>query len=217
MKFLLTLEFWETTPWIQQIAALFTIFAIPYVLIRYFTYRAKHKISFIPAETYHEVKLINHYNQPQSLWLQLMVKNRGLELSKKVEAYLSEIWKKDKGGYARIREFRAPVKLKWAHEADIFPIDILPKESRRLDVCYVCEGENVLYLMAKGFPSGSIKNELPQGNYVFVITVVADNSLFPSSFLFEVEWSGQWKDLVGKKYVESFRMTKSPAKSFRWY
>lgn len=217
MDFLLTADFWEKTPWIQQVAGLLTIVAIPYILLRYVTYRAKHKISFIPEETYHEVKLIDHYNQPQSIWLQLMVKNRGLELSKNAEAYLAEIWENGDGEYKQIKEFRSPVKLKWSHESDIFPIDILPKNSRRLDVCYVCEGEHILYLMTKGFPSGSIKNELPPGKYVFVIKVVGENSLFPATFLFNVGWTGRWRELTGEKYVQGFRLCGKPAKSFRLY
>jgi hypothetical protein len=211
-------NFLKTSPWFPQLAAILTIIGIPTLLLKLIFYKAKHKIFFDPKETYHEVKLVDHPGQPQSFWLHLMVENRGYEISKNAEAYLSEIWVKDKTDlFKKLEEFRAPVKLKWAHEADIHPIDILPKEKRRLDVCYICQNENILYLMARGFPSGTLKNAIPIGNYLFFIKVVSENSLTPSTFIFNVTWNGQWKTLNGSEYIRNFRIYKAPIKSFSIY
>lgn len=218
MDHLFSIKFWELTPWLQQIAALLTIVAIPYVFIKLVIYKARHKVSFQSEETYQEVTLLDHPLKPQSLWLQLMVKNKGFEISKRAEAYLAEIWKKEAGKtFIKVRDFRAPVKLKWSHEGKIEPIDILPRHSRRLDVCYICSGEQILRLMAEAFPSGTIKNELGIGEYVFEIVVVSENSLRPAKFLFNVQWDGHWKQIVGRNYLKNFTLGGKPIRSFTLY
>jgi|GEM_PF-1067435 len=209
--------FLENTRWFGQIAAIITIVALPYAFIKLFAYKAKHKIYFDPKETYHERKLCDHEGQPQSFWVHLMVKNKGFELSKKAEAYISEIWKKENNNYKKLSDFNSPIKLKWAHEAKIEPIDIFPREKRRLDVCYICQDQKNLYLVAYGFPSGSIKNIIGFGDYLFVIKVVSENSLTPAQFILRVEWDGEWRTITGGKYVKSFRLYKSPVKSFSLY
>ncbi|MFZ2038677.1 MAG: hypothetical protein WAV11_01960 [Minisyncoccia bacterium] len=207
------------SPVIPQVAAFLTIIAIPYALFKLIFYKAKFKIFFSPKETYYEVKLLDHPSRPQSYWIHLMAKNRGFEISKNTEAYLTEIWIKNEKGlnYSRIDEFRAPVKLKWAHEAQIAPVDVLPKHKRRLDVCYICEGEQILRIMAQAFPSGSIKNELLPGDYIFIIHVVSDNGLRPARFLLNISWDGKWRTLKGGNYVKPFRLTAEPVKSFCIY
>lgn len=211
-------NFFKTNPWFQQVAALLTIIGIPIFLLKLFFYKARHKVFFDPKETYHERKSIDHEGQPQSFWLHLMVKNKGYEMSKNAEAYLSEIWVRQKNGfYKKFEEFRSPVKLKWAHEADIYPIDILPKEKRRLDVCYICQNENILRLVAKGFPSGTIKNILAPNDYLFFLKVVSENSLTPALFVFNVIWDGQWRTLKGNKYMKNFKIYRKPIKSFFVY
>ena len=86
----------EKTNWFQQIASILTIIAIPYAFLKLVVYKAKHKITFETKETYHEAKLIDYPSQPQSFWLHLMVENKGYEMSRNVEAYISEIWIKKK-------------------------------------------------------------------------------------------------------------------------
>ncbi|MBI2086654.1 MAG: hypothetical protein HYT69_00540 [Candidatus Zambryskibacteria bacterium] len=203
-----------TIPWL---ASLLTLIAIPYAFLQWMLYKSKHKVVFVPSETYYEVTLVDHPNKPQSLWLHLMVKNRGFEVSRNAEAYITKIWEKEGSKFNALASFRSPVKLKWAHEPSIAPIDILPKHSRRLDVCYICDNEEILHLMAEGYPSGTIRNALPVGNYLFEIVIVSKNALRPTRFLFLVEWDGKWENFRGKSYVRSFRLTKSPAKSFRFY
>ncbi len=218
MDYLFSLDFWKSTPLLQQLAALLTIVAIPYAFLRLVVYKVRHYISFQPEETYQEVTLLDHPSTPQSLWLQLMVKNKGFEISKRAEVYLVEIWQKEPDKTInKVKDFRAPVKLKWSHEGKIEPIDILPKHSRRLDVCYICNGEQVLRLMSEGFPSGTIKNELGIGEYVFKIIAVSENSLRPAIFLFNVQWSGKWNEIIGKNYVKSFTLGSNPIKSFNLY
>jgi len=218
MDYLFSLKFWESTPWLQQFAALLTIVAIPYAFIKLVIYKARHRVSFQPEETYQEATLLDHPSKPQSLWLQLMVKNKGFEISKRAEAYIAEIWKKEAGkAFVKVTDFRAPVKLKWSHEGKIEPIDILPRHSRRLDVCYICNGEKILRLMAETFPSGTIKNELEVGEYVFEIVVVSENSLRPARFLFNVQWDGYWKQIVGRNYLKSFILGGKPIRSFILY
>jgi hypothetical protein len=208
----------ETSPLFQQVAAILTIIGIPIFILKLFVYKARHKIFFDPKETYHEVKIVNHNGQPQSFWLHLMVKNKGYEISKNAEAYLSEIWiKQENNSYKKFEDFKSPVKLKWAHEASIYPIDILPKEKRRLDVCYICQNEKILYIMAEWFPSGTVKNKLLPGDYLFFITVVSDSALIPSNFVFNIVWDGQWRTLKGNKYVNNFKIYRKPIKSFFHY
>jgi hypothetical protein len=210
--------FFENTKWFGQIASIITILTLPCVFVKLIIYKAKHKIYFDPKETYHERQLSNCEGQPQSVWLHLMVKNKGFELSKKAEAYISEIWEKENNNYKKLSDFNSPVKLKWAHEAKIEPVDIFPREKRRLDVCYICQNQKKLHLAAYGgFPSGSIKNIIDFGDYLFVIKVVSENSLTPAQFILRVEWDGEWKTITGEKYVKSFRSYKNPVKSFSLY
>jgi len=208
----------KSTVLFQQIAALLTIIGIPYALLRFAIYKAKLKTYFKEKETYHEVKALDHYNQPQSIWLHLMVKNKGFELAKKTEAYLSQVWIKDKDdNYKKLEGFRSPIKLKWSHEADWSPVDILPRHARRLDICYICQGEAILYLVTNEHPSGTIQRRLAPDQYVFDIVIVSDNSFKPSRFLFQVGWDGEWKTIKGRPYVKSFKYAKTPAKSFIMY
>lgn len=207
----------KTTPWLQQIAAIVTIIGIPFVIIKLFFYKARHKIYFKPDETYDKVRLVDIPGAPWSIWLHLHVKNNGYEISKNAEGYLCEIWVKKSNNYQKLHEFKAPVKLKWAHEKDIQPIDILPKETRRLDICYIYENNNMLYIEAEGFPSGTIKNQIPPGDYLFVIKAVSENSLIPSEFIFNISWDGQWGTIKGKKYVRSFKIYQKPLKPFFRY
>lgn len=209
--------FLEKTSWLQQIAALLTIIGIPYAFLKLVIYKARHKIFFKVDETYHKVVLVDFPNQPWSIWLHLMVRNKGYEISKDVEAYLSEIWSKHNNSYKKLDAFKAPVKLKWAHEKDIHPIDILPKENRRLDVCFICQNQNILYLEAEGFPSGTIKNILGPGDYLFIIKVVSKNGLIPAKFIFNVIWDGQWNTIKGENYLKNFRIYRRPVKSFSIY
>ena len=211
------LAIFEKTQWLEQIAALLTIVAIPYAFLRLVIYKAKHKIKFQPDETYHEVIVADHPQRPLSLWLQLMVRNSGFEVSKNAEAYIANVWNIEKDLVVKLSAFRAPVKLKWSHEGKIAPVDILPRSSRRLDVCFICQNEEILHLMAEGFPSGTIKNELPPSEYVFEIVVVSDNSLRPARFLFRIIWDGVWKNLTGQNYVKNFHLAKAPTKSFVLY
>ncbi len=211
------LQFLENTNWFQQVAAILTIIGIPYAFLKLVFYKAKHKIFFDPKETYHERELVNHPKRLQSFWLHLMVKNKGYEISKNTEAYLSDIWIEVENKYQKLEGFNSPVKLKWAHEEDIYPINIFPKEKRRLDICYICETESILYLMVKGFPSGSIKNILEAGKYLFVIKVASENSLKPAEFIFQVFTDGSWRNLSGNKYIRSFKLYKKPVKTFHVY
>lgn len=212
------LNFLETSPWFQQLAAILIIIGIPIALLKLIIYKARHKIFFRPKETYQEVKLLDYPNKPQSLWLHLMVKNKGYEISKNAEAYLSEIWfKKNDTSYKKLDIFRAPVKLKWAHEEDIYPIDILPRETRRLDICFICKNIKILYLEAKGFPSGTVKNTLIPADYLFIIKVASKNSLYPAKFILNVVWDGRWRTIRGDKYVKTFKIFKKPVRSFSVY
>lgn len=214
MEHLLSIDFWRSIPW-QQVAAVLTVIGIPYAFVRLVVYKARHKISFLPEETYHEVTLLDHPRRPLSYWLQLMVRNKGFEMSKNAEAYISEIWIKDPNtSFQKVEDFRAPVKLKWSHEDTISPVDILPRHSRRLDVCFICNGERILHLMSKGFPSGTIKNELDPGEYIFEIVVISANSLRPVRFLFSVKWDGKWKTIKGRSHVANFKLAGTPTRSF---
>ncbi|MFH1392376.1 MAG: hypothetical protein ABIG90_01685 [bacterium] len=193
--------------------------AIPIILLKLIFYQARLKIFFKPCETYHERKLVDCAAQPQSFWLHLMVKNKGYEISKNTEAYLSKIWIQQTNKFwakscTKFDDFMSPVKLKWAHEADIYPIDILPKEQRRLDVCYIIEKDDILHIMTKGFASGTVKNILLPGSYVFAIRIVSENSPFLAKFLFSINWDGKWKTLKGSKYVQPFRLYRRLVKSF---
>jgi len=211
------IEFLKTSPWFQQVAAILTIIGIPYAFLKLVVYKARHKIFFKSDETYDQVTLVDFPNNPLSIWLHLMVKNKGYEISKDAVAYLSEIWIKNNNFYEKLSAFKAPVKLKWAHEKNIHPIDILPKETRRLDVCFVCQNQSILYLEAEGFPSGTIKNTLPPGDHLFIIKVISKNSLIPAKFIFNVVWNGQWGTLRGKKYLKNFRIYKRLLRSFSKY
>jgi hypothetical protein len=71
--------------------------------------------------------------------------------------------------------------------------------------------------MAKGFPSGSIKNKLNPGIYLFIINVISQNNLMPARFIFKINWDGEWKTLRGSKYIKSFRIYRKPVKSFLIY
>jgi hypothetical protein len=166
----------------------------------------RHEILFQPKETYHHVRITNRHGEPQSIWLHLMVKNKGYVISRDAEASLTEIWKIKEGfSIKKLDEFKAPVKLKWAHEKYIQPIDILPNKSRRLDVCYIYENGKLMHLEAESFPSGTIKNELPPDNYVFLISVISKNCLRPAKFYFNVSWDGRWGTLKGKDYNSIFK------------
>jgi len=187
-------NFLKEATWLQQIESLFVIAGLPALFIKWFFYRPRLKLKFDPKETYHEVFEVGR--KKNSLWLHLMCENNGFVEAKAVNGFLTKVYNFDteKCSYKENHEFRSQIILKWAHEDDFSPRNILPRDKRRLDVCFIYEDDSQLYFSTKYYPSGTAKT-LPPGKYLLEIVVTGDNINHPAKYKLCILWSGEWKGL----------------------
>ena len=74
----------------------------------------------------------------------------------------------DSSGYINI------IRLKWSHEKDYSPKDI-DEIAKRLDVCYVFKGEDLVHFFTEKYPSGN-QTDFPPGTYLVTVRVRCDNT-----------------------------------------
>lgn len=194
----------------------FTIFGISVLgffgkLIKFIFFRPHLKLRFIPEETYHERLEVGR--QKQSLWMHLMCFNNGFIEARNLKGYITKIYEfnESTASCTRNNNFLNQIGLKWAHENDYLPKNILRRSNKRLDVCFIYEDLPTLYFSTKYYPSGT-QLALAPGSYVFEIVVMGSNTA-PAKYYLHVEWQGTWKNLKqAKPLLKNFKVYKdSPA------
>jgi hypothetical protein len=204
-------------PLLQQLESLVVIFGVPAALIGWFFNRLE--LKFVPKETYHEVLEVGR--QKMSLWLHLVCKNNGWAEAKQTSGFLTKVYNLDSetNNYILDESFRSQIILKWAHEDNYNPYNILPRNKRRLDVCYIYEDdESDLFFSTPYYPSGTAR-KLNPGRFLLEIVVTGENVKIPAQYLLGVFWDGKWKGLKGERLsLKSFKIYRSlPIKSFKVY
>lgn len=132
------------------------------------------EIYYDPNETYHKARDIS-FDGVLGNFAHVMVRNNGKYLAKNCVGQLRSIKKFINGEFQDVPEYRNIMTLKWAHEKDFSPKDIDKDSPRRLDVCYVHEGYDVLHFFTEKFPSGN-QTDFPPGLYKIKIRVSCDNA-----------------------------------------
>lgn len=205
---------------LEAVQAVLVTLGIPLAIVKWLFFRPRLKLRFVPKETYHE-RLVP--TGQQTYWLHLMCFNTGFVEAKKAQGYVTRVFEyvSSTGACVEKEGFLNRINLKWAHESieEDFPKDILPRENKRLDICYIYQNCSELYFSSKLFPRGS-QQILDPGKYVFEIVVSGENVDRPAKFHLGVSWDGTWKGLVFyKPELRDLRLYKaSPAiKSFKLY
>lgn len=105
----------------------------------------------------------------------VMVRNKGRTIAKNCIGKLKsiELYKDNK--FQAVPEYKSAMDLKWAHEEDIYPKDIDPNDSIRLDLCYAHDGLDIIHFFTKKYPNGS-QTDFPPGLYKVRIRVNCDNA-----------------------------------------
>lgn len=204
---------------LQKAEAVLVILGIPLAVIKWIFFRPRLALKFIPSETYHNI--ITVPQNKRSLWLHLMCFNNGFVEAKDAKAYITKVYEFNKATRECIenKNFRSQIALKWAHEPDYLPKNILPRSKRRLDVCYALANDTTLLFSTEYYPSGS-QRALPPGNYIFEVIVTGSNVDWPARYYFHVDWDGIWEHLKFHKVeLKDFKIYKaSPAiQSFKLY
>ena len=192
-------DFLTSSTWLQQLEAILVILGIPIAAIRLFFYRPRHKIYFKAKErdAYQEVIVTNIPGKPWSYWIHGFVKNKGFGESKKAQCFLVKVWKKTEIGEFKILEdFKNAVPLKWAHEARVEAINMLPRLTRKVDIGSVKENDNIFYVETEPVgPSGTNRGIFGPGEYLMKIVVTSENAIFPDTLILEIKWSGVYREI----------------------
>ena len=211
--------FLKDATWLQQVEAMFVIAGLPILIVKWFFSQPKLKLKFDSKETYLEALEVGRGKN--SLWLHLICSNNGFVEAKRTNGFLIKVYNFDpeKHCYKENNDFKSQIILKWAHEENHDPRNILPRNKRRLDVCFIYEGDSQLYFATKYYPSGTAKT-LPPGQYLLDIVVTGDNISYPTRYKLPVLWDGTWRGLkVFRPPIKSFKLygTSSGVDSFRLY
>ncbi len=203
--------------WLQAVSAIVVIGGLPVIFIGWIIsilYKVGVKIYFDPKETYHQLPEVN--SGRDSFWLHVMVKNKSSFTDiKNAQGFVSSVWGIQNGKKYIYSSFRSQIKLKWAHEKDFNPKDIIKRYKKRLDVCFALDGDKNLYFSTEYYPSGT-QRFLPPGEYVFLINLTADNLPHSKSYLLHVFWNGEYTKLKAEPYKKNiveliFGLTKKEA------
>lgn len=185
---------------LQTISAVVVILGLPAIFFRWIR-KPKIKLYFDSKETYHNVLAVDI--QKYTLWIHIMARNKSLTDIKNAQGFVSSVWEIKNREKHILPLFRNQIKIKWAHENDYNPRDILRKSKKRLDVCYSVDGDNILYLSTQRHPSGT-QMSLNIGEYIFLINLIAENA--PSkSYLLHIIWNGNYSELKAYPYKKTIK------------
>jgi len=152
--------------------------------------RARLKIYFDPAETYHVRHVVDHNNQ-LGRFCHFMVRNEGKEIARQCRVRLMAVSALTPDGPVPAAGFVAPRTLKWAHEPDWDPRDIEPDVPRRADLCYTVDGIPVLIFFTPPQPSG-VQTIFPAGGYRVRVRVDSENGGRDEA-TYDIAFDGTWQ------------------------
>jgi hypothetical protein len=159
--------------WILTILGWFNPINLIGIITNLFT-QPKLEIYYDKNETYHKVKDLS-FNRITGNFAHVMVKNKGRRTAANCIAELRSIEIQNNGTYQHIPEYRKIMRLKWAHEIDFMPKDIETDIPRRLDVCYVHQGYDIIHFFTEKYATGN-QTDFQPGKYRISIKVKCDNA-----------------------------------------
>lgn len=196
--------FTNNADWLQAVEAIVVIAGLPIIFFRWLfalPYKPRVKLYFDPRETYYQLPAIDLGKD--SFWLHLMVKNKSLFTDiKNAQGFISSVWEIRNNKKGMLPLFRSQIKLRWAHEIDNKPKDIIGGRKRRLDICYALEGDKTLYLATTLYPSGTQRTVSP-GEYIFLVNLTAENLSRSVNYLLRVSWNGKYTELRATPYKKN--------------
>jgi hypothetical protein len=136
--------------------------------------RPQLEIYYDPKETYHKARDLS-FNGILGNFGHVMVRNNGQCVAKNCAGELRGIEIYQNNGFQKATGYRNIMTLKWAHEKDFYPRDIDKDSPRRLDVCYVHQGFDILHFFTEKYPSGN-QTDFPPGKYKIKIRIKSDNA-----------------------------------------
>ena len=191
----------EKPEYTQQEVIIFIILGlgvlIPLRMLFKYYKRPVLNIYFNKSQTYDEKFDHAGTGKNWGMFVHIIVDNTGRSDAKRCLGYLVEVEENDSfDSFTPSPNFKGPVKLHWDHDAPgggWNPLDVIKYKPRKLDVCFVHEGDPRLHFFTEEFPHGFQKGFGP-GEYRIKITVSADN-VKPISEYFIIRWDGDWMNL----------------------
>lgn len=135
--------------------------------------RPRLEIYYDPNKTYHTAKDLS-FQGVRGNFVHVMVRNNGRHTAKNCIGELGSIKEFKNGKFQDAPGYRNVMQLKWAHEKNFSPKDIDKDYPKRLDVCYVHEGYDILHFFTEKYPSGN-QTDFPPGKYRIKIRAKCDN------------------------------------------
>ncbi|MBI5356427.1 hypothetical protein HZB78_02340 [Candidatus Collierbacteria bacterium] len=125
--------------------------------------RPQLEVYYDPRETYYKARDLG-FNAVLGLFCHVMVRNKGKNTAVGCVGELKSIKLLKNDVFQNVSEYRNIMRLKWAHEKDFSSKDIDTDTPRRLDVCYVHKGFDILHFFTEKYPSGN-QTDFPPGEY----------------------------------------------------
>lgn len=155
--------------------------------------RPRLEIYYDPAQTYHKARDLS-FGGVLGNFAHVMVRNSGRNVAKNCVGELRTIQLFRNNKFQNISEYRNIMTLKWAHERGLYPVDLETDPPRRLDVCYVYQGYDILHFFTEKYPSGN-QTDFPPGEYKIKIRIKSDNAqTVEKEFIVEYD-TGQFDSL----------------------
>lgn len=172
-------------------------FLNPFALIskgRKYYRRPKLIVYFDPNETYHR-RVVTDQNNTPGFFCHVMVKNEGKDIARNCRGRIINIQMEDNSGnFVKHSMFLAPMILKWAHEGDFDPRDIVADLPRRLDLCVGLQNQpNNLFFFTINKPDGN-QTVYPPGKYRITIRLDSDNASTVDQH-FIIDFKGGWDQI----------------------
>lgn len=196
----------ENNDSIQLIAGIVVIIGIIQAEIIW-VFRPRLKIYFNKNKTF-DIAPDGIRNIDEVKWIHVFVKNYGFRRAENCNGYILKITRKVNRTYQITKGFETDVYIHqhWANEPGAkaySPQMIEGRCERRLDLCYLDKGNNILKLFTESQYCG-VSVALEKGEYKILMAVSGKNASTVKRW-FYLEWDGSWEGFKIRGLYNSFK------------
>jgi hypothetical protein len=159
-----------------------------YKWIKELLFKPKVDLFFSEMETFNKVR--DAKSNQKLIFVHIAVKNRSNKIVKNAKAFLTAVMKiGEKGEKERLPEFNAKLPLNWANSGGQFIMDLLERESTRIDLFCMPVDLQCLLICTGPEPAGTMKAFTQTGKFLLKAQVISDNSPNETISLI-MDWKG---------------------------